>query len=48
MLNDQGRKRVDMKKEDGSKDKLLLYYDGESISGQVCVSCMGRKIVFWL
>ena len=26
---------MDVKKEDGSKEKLLLYYDGESVSGQV-------------
>ncbi len=36
-INDDGgaRKLVDLKKEDGSKEKRLLYYDGESVSGRV-------------
>ena len=36
VLHDADRKRVDVKKEDGSKNKLLLYYDGEAVSGKVC------------
>jgi vacuolar protein sorting-associated protein 26 len=34
VLSDADRKRVDVKKEDGSKNKLLLYYDGEAVSGK--------------
>lgn len=29
------RKKVDMKNEEGKKDKLPLYFDGESVSGRV-------------
>ena len=32
------RKKVDVKNEEGKKEKLFLYYDGESVSGKVCVS----------
>ena len=31
------RKKVDVKNEEGKKEKLFLYYDGESVSGKVCV-----------
>lgn len=37
-LEDQEkRKKVDVKNEEGKKEKLPLYYDGESVSGQVSV-----------
>lgn len=29
------RKKVDVKNEDGKKEKLPLYFDGESVSGRV-------------
>ncbi|KAL1501353.1 hypothetical protein ABEB36_006687 [Hypothenemus hampei] len=32
------RKRAEVKTEDGKKEKLLLYYDGETVSGKVNVS----------
>ena len=28
-----------MKREDGTKEKALLYYDGERVGGKVCLSC---------
>lgn len=31
------RKTAEVKTEDGKKEKLLLYYDGETISGKVRV-----------
>jgi len=31
------RKKADVKREDGTKEKTLLYYDGESISGKIDV-----------
>ena len=29
------RKKVDMKNEEGKKEKLPLYFDGESVAGRV-------------
>lgn len=29
------RKQVDVKNEDGKKERLYLYYDGESVTGKV-------------
>ncbi len=29
------RKKVDVKNEEGKKEKLSLYFDGESVSGKV-------------
>ena len=29
------RKKVDVKNEEGKKEKLALYFDGESVSGKV-------------
>lgn len=29
------RKKVDVKNEEGKKEKLPLYYDGETVSGKV-------------
>lgn len=34
----ENRKQVELKKEDGSVGKYLLYYDGENVSGKVNVS----------
>lgn len=31
------RKKVDVKNEEGKKEKLPLYLDGESVSGQVTI-----------
>ena len=31
------RKQVEVKNEDGKRDKLFLYYDGESITGKVLI-----------
>ena len=37
-LDDQDkRKKVDVKNEEGKKEKLPLYLDGESVSGKVSV-----------
>ena len=37
-LDDQEkRKKVDVKNEEGKKEKLPLYFDGESVSGKVSV-----------
>lgn len=33
-----------MKNEDGKKDKLPLYFDGESVSGRVHINVKGRKL----
>ena len=29
------KKQVDVKNEDGKREKLFLYYDGETVSGKV-------------
>ena len=29
------RKQIEVKNEDGKKEKLFLFYDGESVSGKV-------------
>ena len=42
------RKKVDVKNEEGKKEKLFLYYDGESVSGKVCVCvcvCVSRRMI---
>ena len=40
-LSDQDkRKKVDVKNEEGKKEKLPLYLDGESVSGKVRVGRM--------
>lgn len=31
----EARKHAEVKTEDGKKEKLLLYYDGETVSGKV-------------
>ncbi len=41
VLNDSDKKKVEAKKEDGSKERLSLYYDGETVSGQVLYSWVG-------
>ena len=35
LANSATRKQVDVKNEDGKKEKLFLYYDGETVSGKV-------------
>lgn len=35
LANSANRKQVDVKNEDGKKEKLFLYYDGETVSGKV-------------
>ena len=37
LANSANRKQVDVKNEDGKKEKLYLYYDGETVSGKVRV-----------
>lgn len=32
------RKSAEVKTEDGKKEKYLLYYDGETVSGKVCLN----------
>lgn len=38
------RKLVDVKNEEGKKEKLPLYFDGESVSGTVSITLKGRKL----
>jgi vacuolar protein sorting-associated protein 26 len=38
------RKKVDVKNEDGKKEKLPLYLDGESVSGKVHLNLKGKKL----
>lgn len=38
------RKKVDVKTEEGKKDKLPLYFDGESVSGTVQINLKGKKL----
>jgi len=38
------RKQIEVKNEDGKKEKLFLFYDGESVSGKVNVVLKGRKL----
>ena len=35
LSNSANRKQVDVKNEDGKKERLFLYYDGETVSGKV-------------
>lgn len=35
LANSGNRKQVDVKNEDGKKEKLFLYYDGETVAGKV-------------
>lgn len=35
LANSATRKQVDVKNEDGKKEKLFLYYDGETVCGKV-------------
>ena len=35
LANSENRKQVDVKNEDGKKEKLFLYYDGETVAGKV-------------
>lgn len=37
LANSENRKQVDVKNEDGKKEKLFLYYDGETVAGKVGV-----------
>lgn len=30
------RKLIEIKQDDGKKDRYYLYYDGETVSGKVC------------
>ena len=38
------RKKVDVKNEEGKKDKLPLFFDGESVSGRVKIMLKGKKL----
>ncbi|PIK57825.1 putative vacuolar protein sorting-associated protein 26B-like [Apostichopus japonicus] len=38
------RKQAEIKTEDGRKEKLYLFYDGESITGKVNVTLKGKKL----
>ncbi|XP_064384382.1 vacuolar protein sorting-associated protein 26B-like [Halichondria panicea] len=38
------RKKVDVKNEEGKKEKLALYFDGESVSGKVHVKLKGKSM----
>ncbi|XP_002734825.1 vacuolar protein sorting-associated protein 26B-like [Saccoglossus kowalevskii] len=38
------RKQAEIKTEDGKKEKLYLYYDGESVTGKVNITLKGKKM----
>ena len=38
------RRKVEVKNEDGKKDKIPLYYDGETVAGSVTISLKGKKL----
>ena len=38
------RRKVDVKNEEGKKEKLLLYLDGETVAGNVSINLKGRKL----
>jgi vacuolar protein sorting-associated protein 26 len=38
------RKKVEVRNEDGKKEKVFLYYDGESVSGIVHIRPKGKKL----
>ncbi|XP_070564809.1 vacuolar protein sorting-associated protein 26B-like [Ptychodera flava] len=38
------RKQAEIKTEDGKKEKLYLYYDGETVSGKVNITLKGKKL----
>lgn len=46
LANSTTRKQVDVKNEDGKKEKLFLFYDGETVSGKVNVKLKvpGKKL----
>ncbi|XP_065901049.1 vacuolar protein sorting-associated protein 26B-like [Dysidea avara] len=45
VLGDQeSRKKVEMRNEEGKKEKLPLYYDGENVTGKVHIKLKGRKL----
>ncbi|XP_058953284.1 vacuolar protein sorting-associated protein 26B-like [Pocillopora verrucosa] len=46
LSNSANRKQVDVKNEDGKKERLFLYYDGETVSGKVNVNLKvpGKKL----
>lgn len=46
LANSENRKQVDVKNEDGKKEKLFLYYDGETVAGKVHVNLKvpGKKL----
>ncbi|XP_077978168.1 vacuolar protein sorting-associated protein 26B-like [Glandiceps talaboti] len=38
------RKQAEIKTEDGKKEKLYLYYDGETVTGKVNITLKGKKL----
>ena len=38
------RKKVEVRNEDGKKDKVYMYYDGESVGGTVHIRPKGKKL----
>lgn len=38
------RKKVEVRNEEGKKDRLYLYYDGETVSGTVHIRPKGKKL----
>ena len=44
LVNAEKRKKVELLTEEGKKTKLLLYYDGENITGKVSIGLKGRKL----
>ena len=37
------RKQIEVRNEEGRKEKLLLYYDGETVKGKVCARIHVRR-----
>lgn len=44
LSDSEKRKKVEVKGEDGKKDKLPLYFDGETVAGTVKVNLKGKKL----
>lgn len=40
----ENRKTAEVKLEDGKIEKMLLYYDGETVSGKACVLNFKKNI----
>ena len=46
LANSANRKQVDVKNEDGKKEKLYLYYDGETVAGKVHIRVLPDLYIY--